>query len=153
MKRHIKQTMKRKTVDKRLLYGPINPSKAPTIQSSPSPSVKTRSATSTRERSKPPSRETVINKEVSALIQENLGKSHEVEKMCKLRCPKFTWFSESKETEQGAQMKTEEDETTTMWYHPTLIEYHKWMTVKKSNLPSNRFESSACYGAFVDRRF
>ena len=45
-----------------------------------------------------------------------------------------------------------EGETTTMRYHPSPFEYHKWFTVKKSVL-SPRSGIGAGNGVFVERYF
>ena len=92
--------------------------------------------------------DTITNSLVTDQLNKVIAKASTFEEMVEEASKMFVWFEKPRHF-TGDPLPTEENkpETTTMWFHPSLTEYHAWVTVKESGL------NDAGYGLFAERNF
>ena len=101
-------------------------------------------------------REYAVNREVTELFEKILCQSNDVEKIATEVTKKFVWFKTPTEFDGAKNNKKtgdDEAEDMCMWYKPIETEFHKWVSVKKSNLVANELDLSGGYGLFAERHF
>ena len=64
----------------------------------------------------------------------------------------FQWFPEPTHL-TGDKKKERHYKESTLWYHPTETEYHKWLTVKKLQAPNSTQDTTKGYGLYAKRKF
>ena len=123
---------------------------APLVIKTSAPAAKapktTRSSLRQSTQNRSVSRESFINGEVTSMIKAIFKKTKDVKAIEKEAAAKYVWFPMPKELNRDENVKDGSLEMT-MWYKPTETEFHKWVSVKKSNIVDGG------YGLFAERDF
>ena len=99
--------------------------------------------------------EQLINEQVSAFLTSIIeADDKNVENMTEKALKLFQWFPKPTHlTGEDPKETSTEKEETTLWYHPTATEYHRWLTVQKSSVSDNTEDTTEGYGLFAERKF